>query len=58
MTDRAMTEAKRYVERSLKSQERLGYKRPRQPVVKAAVNQAAEAVDALLSLQTSQKSAR
>jgi hypothetical protein len=58
MTERAITEAKKYVERSLKSQERLGYRRPKQPVVKAAVNQTAEAVDALLALQAAQKNRR
>jgi hypothetical protein len=55
MTDRAINEAEEYVERSLKAQEKLGYSTPDQPVVKAAVSEAAQAVDALMTLQASQQ---
>jgi hypothetical protein len=56
MTDKAVTEAQKYVERSLAAQKKLGYSAPAKPVVKAAVSRAAEAVDALLALKASAKS--
>ena len=56
MTDRAVNEAQKYVERSLRAQKKLGYAAPSEPVVKAAVSRAAEAVDALMTLKASSKS--
>ena len=53
MTDKAISEARIYVERSVNDQARLGYKKPPAPVVKAAIAQAAAAVDALMSLNKS-----
>ena len=51
MNKRAVTEAKKYVQRSLQSQKELGYKRPAQrDVVDTAVAEAAAAFDALLAL--------
>ena len=55
MTDKAVTEAQKYVERSLRAQKKLGYAAPAKPVVKEAVNQAAHAVDALLALKSPTK---
>lgn len=49
MTDKAISEARIYVERAVNDQARLG-KKPPAPVVKAAIEQAAVAVDALMSL--------
>jgi hypothetical protein len=50
MTREAVAEAEKYVRQSLESQKQLGYKRPARPVVKAAVTEAAAAVEALLAL--------
>jgi hypothetical protein len=46
----AIIEAERYVARLMASQDALGYKRPKQNVVKSAVGEAAEAVKALSAL--------
>jgi hypothetical protein len=56
MTDKAVTEAQKYVERSLRAQKKLGYAAPSKPVVKAAVSRAAAAVDALMTLKASTES--
>lgn len=58
MTQQAVAEAKKYVERSLKAQEQLGYKSPRRPVVKAAVAEAALAFGALLALGSKHRNGR
>jgi hypothetical protein len=50
MTDKAISEARTYVERAINDQARLGYKTPPAPVVKAAIARAAAAVDALMAL--------
>jgi hypothetical protein len=50
MTDKAISEARTYVERVIKDQARLGYKKPPAPVVKAAIARTAVAVDALMGL--------
>lgn len=46
----AISEAKEYVERLVATQEKLGYKRPSQSVVKSAVGDAANAMKALSAL--------
>lgn len=58
MTRQAMSEAERYVQRSLESQKQLGYKSPGRPVVKAAVTEAAAAFEALLALRPPHKDSR
>jgi hypothetical protein len=50
MTEQALTEAKAYVERSLKNQSELGYSRPPEPVIEQAIANAAQAIDELLAL--------
>jgi hypothetical protein len=52
MTERAVAEARAYVERSLEDQARLGYARPPAPVVERAVAEAAQAIEKLHSLAT------
>jgi len=47
MTDQTAQEAAQYVERSIKSQERLGYKRPPQTVVRTAIKETAAALENL-----------
>jgi hypothetical protein len=56
MTEQAVNEAQKYVEQSLEAQKKLGYAAPAKPVVKAAVSNAAKAVDALLTLKAATKS--
>jgi hypothetical protein len=50
MTENAISEARSYVERAIKEQTELGYQKPPEPVVKAAIEQTAAAVDALMTL--------
>jgi hypothetical protein len=51
MTSQAVAEARKYVQESIRSQKQLGYRRsPRPDVVKAAVSEAAAALDALVAL--------
>jgi hypothetical protein len=50
MTEKALTEAKAYVEKSLKDQAALGYSRPPEPVIKRAVADAAQAINKLMTL--------
>jgi hypothetical protein len=52
MTEKALVEAKAYVEMSLKSQTDLGYSRPPKPVIEQAVVKAAHAIDKLMALRT------
>jgi len=51
MTDKAITEAKAYIDRSIRHQQQLGYKKPAAPTVRAAVKDAAKAVDTLHRLR-------
>jgi hypothetical protein len=51
MTEKALTEAKAYVERSLASQKELGYARPPKAVIEQAVANAAQAIEQLLALR-------
>lgn len=51
MTDKALTEAKAYIERSIEQQQKLGYKKPRRTAVRSAIKDTAKAVDSLLGLQ-------
>jgi hypothetical protein len=53
VTELAVREAERYIEQVLKSQQKLGYTTPGTPVVKAAVDNAAEAMNALFALRAS-----
>jgi hypothetical protein len=46
----AISEAKEYVAKLVEAQEKLGYKRPSQSVVKSAVSEAANAMKALSAL--------
>jgi hypothetical protein len=46
----AVKEAEQYVERLIKAQGELGYRRPKQGAVRAAVGEAAEAVRVLAAL--------
>lgn len=50
MTEKALAEAKAYVEKSLKDQAKLGYSRPPKPVINRAVANAAQAIDKLMTL--------
>jgi hypothetical protein len=58
VTKQAIAEAKQYVERSLKAQKRLGYKAPARPIVKAAEDEAAAALNELLSLRPDREKSR
>jgi hypothetical protein len=46
----AVKEAEQYVQRLIKAQDDLGYRRPKQGAVNAAVGEAAEAVRVLAAL--------
>jgi hypothetical protein len=48
----AIHEAQLYVARLVEAQEKLGYKRPSQKVVKSVVGEAASAVSALAALSS------
>ena len=48
MTEKALAEAKAYVEKSLKDQAKLGYSRPPKPVINRAVASAAPILDVCL----------
>jgi hypothetical protein len=50
MTEKALAEAKAYVEKSLKGQAELGYSRPPEPVIEQAVANAAQAINTLMTL--------
>jgi hypothetical protein len=51
----AMHEAEQYVEKLMRAQGDLGYRRPAQSVVRSAVGEAAEAVRALSALSKSRQ---
>ena len=55
MTEKALSEAKAYVERSLQKQAELGYARPPKPVIRQAVEDTARAIDKLMALSSSPK---
>jgi hypothetical protein len=57
VTDKAINEARAYIERSLQKQQELGYKKPPAPVIRSAVQDAAKAVDALLNLSSANAAA-
>jgi hypothetical protein len=50
MTEQTMQEARKYVERSIERQTKLGYKRPPKPVVKEAIRETAVALENLRGL--------
>jgi hypothetical protein len=52
MTEKALVEAKAYVETSLRNQTDLGYSRPPKPVIEQAVVNAAQAIDKLMALRS------
>jgi len=58
VTEQAVREAQKYVDQAVKSQQQLGYKAPATPVVKAAVDEAAIAMNALFALKSSAKNRR
>lgn len=51
----ARSEAERYVDKLVKSQDALGYGRPKASVVRSAIGEAAEAVRALSELASQPK---
>lgn len=51
MTDKAIEEAKKYVQRSIEQQTRLGYRKPKTPTVQAAIKNTAKALDDLMTLR-------
>jgi hypothetical protein len=51
MTEKALREARAYIDRSIRQQQRLGYKKPTVRATRSAVQDAAKAVDALLNLR-------
>ncbi len=55
MTEQAVREAEKYIEQVLKSQQKLGYTTPGTPVVKAAVDDAAQAMLALFGLRANNR---
>ena len=51
MTEQTVSEATRYVERSIENQTKLGYKRPPKPVVREAIRETAAALENLQGLK-------
>jgi hypothetical protein len=51
MTKQMVEEATKYVERSIESQTKLGYKAPAQAVVRAAIKETAQALESLQGLK-------
>ncbi len=58
MTEQTVQEARRYVERSIENQTRLGYKPPTQRVVREAIKETAAALETLQGLKTPRRAKR